>query len=277
MNKELISSVMICPICGEAMVHEGDGNTLKCCGVRAHSYDIAALGYINLAGPKQSGGGDSKELVHARSQFLLKGHYKPFADAVESAVSRYSSGGLVVDAGCGEGYYTNRIAKSLGCDIIGFDLSKFAVAAAAKAAGKADSKTLFCVAGIFNMPLKSGCADIVVNLFAPCAEEEFTRVLKPGGYLITAGAGPMHLFGLKSAIYDTPTKNEPRADMPHGLTEVEKLSIKFNVNLTEHDDIVSLFSMTPYYYRTGKADTERLLRLMTLETEADIDLFIYKK
>ncbi|MEG2697539.1 MAG: methyltransferase domain-containing protein, partial [Ruthenibacterium sp.] len=44
---------------------------------------------------------------------------------------------LIVDAGCGEGYYTNRLAASLGAGnarIAAFDISKFAVKAAAKQA-----------------------------------------------------------------------------------------------------------------------------------------------
>ena len=39
-------------------------------------------------------------------------------------------------------------------------------------------------------------------------EEEYARILKKGGVLITAGAGENHLIGLKRAIYDTTYKNK---------------------------------------------------------------------
>ncbi len=281
MNHELITISLVCPVCGAPMSPGDGGHAILCRGARTHSFDVAASGYVNLAGPKQSGGGDSKELVRARSAFLSAGYYKPFADAVCSMVGKYSSGGLIVDAGCGEGYYTIKIADSSGCYVCGIDLSKFAVEAAAKASAKTDGKsagkTLFCVAGIFNMPLQSASADLVVNIFAPCAEEEFSRVLKPGGYLITAGAGPEHLYGLKSALYDNPTKNEPRADLPKLLTPVDRYSVKYTLELKQHEDIEALFSMTPYYYRTAKAGVDRLSALVTLTTPVDIELLVYKK
>jgi 23S rRNA (guanine745-N1)-methyltransferase len=280
MNYELISRSLICPVCGAMMSPKDDGHTIVCRGTRAHSFDVAASGYVNLAGPKQSGGGDSKELVRARSAFLSAGYYKPFADEIISAAGKYNAGGFIVDAGCGEGYYTIKVAESFNCDVCGIDLSKFAVEAAAKAAAKTGGragKTLFCVAGIFAMPLMSESTDLIINIFAPCAEEEFTRILKPGGYLITAGAGPEHLYGLKSALYDNPTKNENRADLPKSLKLVGCHSVKFTIELNRHEDIEALFSMTPYFYRTAKTGIDRLSALETLTTPVDIELLVYKK
>lgn len=277
MINDIIRGALVCPVCGAGFGRVGKAKTLFCQGARVHSFDIAASGYINLAGPKQSRAGDPLASVRSRSAFLAAGHYEVFSDLLSEVVSEYAPGGLVIDAGCGEGYYSIRVAKESGADVCGFDLSKFAVDRAARAARRSGVNPLFCVAGIFAMPIRAGIADAVLNVFAPSAEEEFIRVLKPGGYLITAAAGAEHLFGLKAALYDNPTKNEPRADLPRKLTQIAHRHLKFPMELSRREDIKALFSMTPYYYRTSRADAERLLALDSLVTEADIELFIYKK
>ena len=47
--------------------------------------------------------------------------------------------------------------------------------------------------------------------------------------------------------------------------------------LDNQQDIQSLFSMTPYYYRTGKIQQERLSLLDGLEVTADFELLTYQK
>ena len=42
----------------------------------------------------------------------------------------------------------------------------------------------YAVASVFELPVRDGCADGVLNIFAPCAEEEYCRVLKDGGVLV---------------------------------------------------------------------------------------------
>jgi 23S rRNA (guanine745-N1)-methyltransferase len=100
----------------------------------------------------------------------------------------------LVDAGCGEGYYTSMLAEA--CEnAVGFDLSKFACSAGAKQA-KRDGKDglLFATASVFELPIKSGSVDAVTNIFAPCAEEEYRRILRDGGYLLVVGAGESILW-----------------------------------------------------------------------------------
>ena len=43
------------------------------------------------------------------------------------------------------------------------------------------------------------------------------------------------------------------------------------------EDIDALFSMTPYYYRTGREQQERLAGLGQLTTTADFELLVYRK
>ena len=275
MNNIVVSKMLKCPICEQGIGRKD--NSLVC--PSRHCFDIASAGYVNLASSKQSGGGDSRELVAARVAFLGAGYYDAFAREICRRVVQYAKGGRVVDAGCGEGYYSLMAAREAEAAMCGFDLSKFAVMAAAKAAKRQNIDAAFAVAGIFDMPLADGCADVVMNLFAPCASEEFGRVLKPGGHLIVAGSGEMHLSGLKSVIYDEVIPNQTRADLPDGagFELVEQARVRYDIKIESREDIMALFSMTPYYYRTSEAGRARLEALEQLDTEVDFDIFVYKK
>jgi 23S rRNA (guanine745-N1)-methyltransferase len=252
---------------------------------KTHLFDGGAGGYVNLA-PHHSGGGDSKEAVRARSSFLRSGYYAPAAEAIAALVREITpEGGLVLDAGCGEGYYSNRISEE-GCSVLGVDLSKFATDTAAKTArrermnrGQASS-TLYAVGSVFELPVADGSFHTVVNIFAPCAPAEYARVLKSGGHLVVAGAGERHLFGLKELIYDDPYLNDPRRDLPaegDGLRLLEIRNVTFAITVTDPDHREALFSMTPYYWRTSREGHSRLAAAEALTTEVSFDLHVYEK
>ena len=269
----------ICPHCGADLSLTENKKSLVCGGERKkHCFDLASSGYVNFAPPSQSGSGDSKEAIRARTAFLETDSYLNICNAVSSAVDKYCRGGLVIDAGCGEGYYTNNIARTYGGDVVGFDLSKYGVEAAAKSARRNGvENSFFGVGSVFSLPVKDSAADAVVNIFAPCVEEEYCRVLKKGGVLITAGAGEDHLLGLKKALYDTTYKNTERDDMPKGMSLVEEIRVAYDLALEGNELIAALFSMTPYYYRTGEQDRKKLSELNSLNTEIDVKIKIFRK
>ena len=53
--------------------------------------------------------------------------------------------------------------------------------------------------------------------------------------------------------------------------------MKYQISLENKDDIYNLFTMTPYYYKTSKEDTEKLLKLESLTTTVHFAIEIYKK
>ena len=161
--------------------------------------------------------------------------------------------------------------------MFGFDLSKHAVMSAAKEARRTNAKAVYAVSSIFKLPLRDGFADILTNIFAPCAETEFSRVLKKGGYLIVASAGRDHLIELKEALYDKAYKNDLRGDLPISLELAEKYNVNFLINLDSCNDIENLFSMTPYFYRTGKEGFERLRKLESIAVTVDVDIAVYRR
>ncbi len=274
-KREIIEKIMRCPVCGASLSSSEDEKSALCTGGRRHCFDFSKDGYLSFPG---AGGGDSKGAVDARRSFLLKGYYAPAAQAVVSAVSKYlSRDAYLIDAGCGEGYYTSKLSDKV-CMTVGFDLSKFACGAAAKTA-KREGRTnlLYSTASVFELPVADRSVDGVVNIFAPCAEEEYTRILKDGGYLFVVGAGKDHLMGLKRAIYDDVYENGERADLPTSLLHVERIVSRHEICVEGKDDIASLFSMTPYYWRTGESDREKLSRLDRLQTEIEFEINVYRK
>ena len=289
----LLLKSLICPVCGYPLTVSPDGRSLGCyptdempkAHAKTHLFDGGAGGYVPLA-PRHSGGGDSKDAVRARTAFLRHGYYEPAAKALADLVREYTPvGGCVLDAGCGEGYYSNQIALC-GYPTLGVDLSKFAVDTAAKTARaqrSADghaSLTLYAVGSVFELPVRDGAFDTVTNIFAPCAPGEYARILKPGGHLIVAGAGKQHLFGLKQLVYDDPYLNDPRRDLPDdeaGLRLVDTRNVTFSIVVEGSEHIQALFSMTPYYWRTSQDGHNRIQSAERLETEVSFDFHIYEK
>ena len=110
------------------------------------------------------------------------GVFAPVVKAIGEVIDRHVPGArpVLVDAGCGEGYYTKNVCPGRAMERIGFDLSKEAV----KLAARGQSGASFLVADLANIPLAGGCADVLLDVFTPANYAEFARVLKPGGVLI---------------------------------------------------------------------------------------------
>lgn len=272
-----LTNLLICPICQEEL-SQAD-SSLKC--PLSHSYDFAKSGYINLLRPGKKNNakaGDSKEMIASRSLFFASGCYQPINDKICALVAELAPK-VVVDAGCGEGYYTSSIALSCpNAEIFGFDMSKFGAEHGAKISKKNGiTNTLYAVSSIFDMPLRPLCVDVIVNMFAPVASEEFGRVLSSNGHFIIASAGKEHLLGLKKALYDEVYLNEVDVPSYEGFELVRQENLKYSTHIIGKDTIQALFQMTPYYHRTSLSDKEKLLAINELETTVEVDFFIFKK
>jgi len=281
---QTILNLLQCPICKSKMSLQGNPNSkgsiiLSCDGARRHCYDLASSGYVNLMPPGHANGGDSKQAVRARSEFLNLELYRPAAEALCQAMKRHlpSTSDVIVDAGCGEGYYTSILAKE-GFLTVGVDLSRFAVDAAAKRMTRNGIEDgFFSVSSVFEMPFAAESAAGIVNVFAPCAEKEFLRILKPNGILTVMYAGPDHLMGLKRALYDQTKENDGRADLPKQMKLLEEIRVRFEITVQGSENLQNLFAMTPYYWKTSPTDGEKLTRIDALNTPVDMILAIYQK
>lgn len=270
--------ILICPVCAGNL--EISGNSYVC--PNRHSFDIARSGYVNLLLSKHAGKtvhGDNKLMVQARRDFLEKGYYALLCNALCDTVCGFAkNGSIIFDAGCGEGYYTaavrDKIDQSdIAAEMYGIDVSKIA----AEAAAKRKKQIAFAAASVFHIPAADQSCDVLMTLFAPYCGEEYHRILKPGGAMIMAIPGESHLWQLKQAVYDTPYKNEVKPYDLEGFEHTGVQRISYSISLDSQQDIRSLFSMTPYYYKTGRKEQERLAALRSLDTQVEFQLLTYRR
>ena len=260
--------MLLCPVCGKELVFTE--KTAVCNS--GHRFDLAKEGYVNLLCGSKSGDrmGDDKQSARSRRDFLNKGYYAPLKDSLLSIFS--DKHGRLMDICCGEGYYTSALGNLPGLQVFGFDISKEMVRLGAKR-GNAQ----FFVANMASIPVADESLDYCTHLFAPFIEQEFARVLKPGGRLYTVLPGERHLWGLKEAVYNTPYPNDEK--LPH--TEILQLcslnKVTARITLASPEDIDAVFRMTPYYFHTSQKDMQKLAAYSTLDTDIEFVIAEYEK
>lgn len=263
--------MLICPNCSTDLTKQDA--CFKC--VNGHSFDIASSGYCNLLISTKSGDfkGDTKEMVIARRNFLDSGTYEPLQNAVCKSAAALSPS-VIVDAGCGEGYYTRAVADTLpNTCIIGADIAK----SATQYASKRDKRTQYITASCFHLPIKSESTDLVLSLFAPSAAEEFLRILKPDGHVLQVVPGADHLIELKTAVYDKVYKNREEKYSLDGFELIDRQKLSYSKTICSNEMIHALFSMTPYIHRTSKEGLKRLKELNRIDLTLSFLLLTYKK
>ena len=265
-----MESLFSCPVCKESLFIED--RSYKC--NNRHCFDMAKEGYVNLlVGSKSTEfSGDDKEMVAARTRFLDGGYYSPLREKMCSLLKKYTECKNLLDAGCGEGYYTSEYAK-LFENTIGVDISKSAV----KHASKRCKNARFAVGSVYHLPVCSGFCDAVVNCFSPNVPSEFHRVLKDGGYLFYVVPAPKHLWELKSILYDNPYENEEKTEQYDGFEYVGAEGVTNTFTLSSKEEIDALFHMTPYSWNTPKECAERLKSKDKLDVTAEFVIHIYRK
>lgn len=271
-----------CPVCDKQLLKKD--NSYSCS--EKHTYDIAKEGYVNLLLANQMKSkepGDSKEMMIARSNFLNKGYFERLADDINKILLNHfdiaqQSEYVVFDAGCGEGYYTDRVYKDLVKEIEtpriwGMDISKEAV----RYAAKRNRNIGFCVGSIFHLPILDNSVDCTVNIFAPFREAEFQRVLKENGIIIKVTPGAQHLMGLKDALYDNPYENDDRIPEISVFKIVESINVKYKIHIDNSVDIINMLKMTPYFWNTNISKVNDFIENTTeLETELDFIITVLK-
>ncbi|MGN0774019.1 MAG: putative RNA methyltransferase [Candidatus Ventricola sp.] len=174
---ESIVNLLRCPLCGGALLKKD--NSLVC--ERRHTYDIARQGYVNFV-PGQKELFYKKELFEHRAKVFEAGVYAPVVGRLTEAIDRYAPGEnpVLLDAGCGEGYYAKAVCPGRRMTRIGFDLSRDAV----RLAARGQKNAAFFVADLKRIPMRDHTADVLLDVFTPANYAEFGRVLAPGGVVM---------------------------------------------------------------------------------------------
>jgi 23S rRNA (guanine745-N1)-methyltransferase len=271
---------LACPIDGLPI--EGQGTQLRCAA--DHSFDMAREGYCNLLVVQHKASrdpGDSKDMVAARRRFLEAGHFEPIVDHVFNAVRECVAAAEgcalnIVDAGCGEGYYLDRLCRLAAADsgagtlrLAGIDVSKWAI----RTAARRKVPVTWLVANNRVPPFLAGSVDLVLCLFGFPVWGGFKKVQRSGGHLVLVDPGPDHVIELREIIYPMVKRSPPpslTAAEAAGYSLKRQQGLRFSAALTGADTIRDLVAMTPHAHRLPKARQSALVELSTLSVTVDV-------
>lgn len=262
---------LICPLCAQTLLREEHRYV---CSAN-HSFDLARQGYVNLLTVQEKHSlnpGDSRQQVISRRAFLESGAYAPIVEMLINVAQKHHAHGPLLDAGCGEGYYSSRLADALNCELIGMDISKEAVRCAS---AKYKQGTWIC-ATASHIPIPDHSIGTITSLFALTMPEEFRRCLHSDGIYLQVLAAEDHLMGLKSIIYPE-IKHKQKNTVPDipGFQLLESISMRFSLHL-EGDQVQNILYMTPHVYRTSKEGLDRLRSTQKLADTASCVLNVYQ-
>ena len=265
---------LICPVCGDSLFQQD--RTYRCGS--SHSFDTARGGYINLLTVQKRHSkvpGDAKDMLLARRNFLERGFYMPICRDVAQCINRYadSSSPLVVDCGCGEGYYTDKIRELCSARCVGVDISKEAV----RMCCPRNKEILWTVANISAIPLADGSADAVTAIFSLFHEKEYHRILKSGGIVAEVTAGSRHLIELKQHIYkEVFEQHKSPAPAGEGFETLELRDESFVIS-PGSEELASLLAMTPHSRRMSHSLREQAASLEGMDVTVNYIIRVLKK
>ncbi len=260
-------SILICPNCGKPLERNAASRCFTC--PDGHCFDQAKEGYVNLLIGSKSGEnrGDSRESARARKEFLSKDYYRCLKDAIGQRLT-----GTVLDICCGEGYYDDYDGP-----LYGFDLSKEMVRLASKRyPASTHPGHQYFVANLSHIPVADASVDTAMHLFAPFDDAAFARVLTDQGRLYSVIPGENHLYEMKQIVYEEPYKNDEQAPVSQQLELLNRTKVSQQVSITG-EDLLTCFSMTPYFYRTAEQDRKKLETVETLDLTVEFVILEYKK
>ena len=283
-----------CPVCSAALLPDNLSEAKQLVCESGHSFDRARQGYWNLllAQRKRSKApGDNEAMVQARHNFLSRGHYQPIATAIQECMTglvaekladevAHPKPVLVLDLGCGEGYYTKQIHQALtsvskDAQCVGLDISKPAILHASKQ----HKQMTWLVATGADIPLMPDSVDIATLIFARLLPEPTAQILKPGGYFLVVWPGPDHLRELREQIYTEVRDSDlnPDSQLQALFEPVSTQILHFRFSLSQGDAIDELLMMTPHGQRLSQTGRDKLISLQQLDIQADIRLSLYRK
>lgn len=255
------ASMLRCPVCkGHLQLKE---RSLAC--DNRHSFDIAKQGYVNLLTGGKPINEYSKVSFQERQQILEKGMYAHILGEIcaflEETFGTRGKGEkplTLLDAGCGEGYYSREISRQLGeklnLQIYGTDLSRDSLQLAAKS--EPEHRVKWFVADIGNLPVKNRKTDIILDIFTSANYQEFRRILSNDGYIIKVIPGEGHVRELREAAADQLFHKEyaERKGVQHFEDNFELLVNKtvartFGVTPEEREIFIN---MTPLLFNVDK-------------------------
>ena len=191
--------MLICPVrdCQQALAPAD--RRLLC--PRGHSFDVARTGYTNLLQPqdrRSKNPGDTAAAVAARRRLHDRGVTAPLLAAIVNLAAPTAQD-VVLDAGCGDGFYLGSLAQQSSCQSHGVDISVPAVDAAAR---RYPGCQWIVANADRQIPYADSTFSLVLSITARMNAPEFRRVLRPDGRLLVAIPAPEDFMELRGATRD---------------------------------------------------------------------------
>jgi len=189
--------MLLCPVRDCHLALRREERRVVC--PRGHSFDVARSGYINLLQPQERRSklpGDTVAAVAARRRLHDLGVTAPLLDAIADMAQ---ASGVVLDAGCGDGFYLGSLARRSGFEAHGVDISTPAVDAAARR--YPECEWIVANADRF-LPYADASFSTVLSITARMNPSEFQRVLRDDGRLLVALPSSEDLKELRGAGRD---------------------------------------------------------------------------
>lgn len=186
--------MLLCPVRDCRLALKREAKRLVC--ERGHSFDAARSGYFNLLQPqdrRSKNPGDTAEAVKARRRLHDLGVTAPLLRGI-SEVAAASRNDVVLDAGCGDGFYLGTLAREVGFDAHGVDISTPAVDAAARR--YPGCEWIAANADRF-IPYAGRSFSLILSITGRMNPGEFRRVLRDDGRLLVALASPEDFIELR--------------------------------------------------------------------------------
>jgi 23S rRNA (guanine745-N1)-methyltransferase len=231
--------MLLCPVRGCHLSLVRDMRRMVC--PRKHSFDIARSGYINLLQPQERRAkhpGDTAEAIAARRRLHDRGFTEHQRLAIAEIIAA-APGDVVLDAGCGDGFYLGTLQRETGCDAHGIDISIPAVDTAAR-------RYLDCEWVVANadrsVPYPDQSFSIVLSITARMNPAEFRRVLRDGGRLLVVIPAPGDLIELRGSGRDRVPQTVAR--FIHGFTLINQRRVSICADLDAsavRDVLISIY------------------------------------
>lgn len=242
-----IENLLRCPLCKEALQYSE--KTLTC--INGHCFDISSKGYLNLLPNQKSSKEYNHDFFENRRLVLDKGFYSHILDGIKEYIQSQKGITAIIDAGCGEGYYSKSIQDLSNIPIIGFDISKDAIQIAAKGG----NGVCWLVSDITNIPLQSDSVDCILNIFTPANYDEFSRILSQDGFLIKVVPGESHLIELRQAMQGYVPESYSNKDVVDYFEKhfklIDKLDLKKTLTI-DREALKDFCHMTPLLFGVDK-------------------------
>jgi len=234
---------------------------------RGHSFDVARSGYINLLQPQDRRShrpGDTAAAIAARRRLHDRGVAGPLLHAM-AALLQPSNKDIVLDAGCGEGFYLGTLAQKYGCAAAGVDISVAAIEAAAK---RYPECTWIVANADRFVPFADRTFSVVMSITARRNPSEFRRVLRDDGRLLIALPAPDDLIELRGGLRGA--GRDRTAGVIRELADHFTLTSQSRVSTTAALDASAVQDVLHSIYRPLRA---RPVEAMQLTFSLDLLLF----